>query len=107
MDKQEKQESALASAVQSLANAAKSIAKSFETAYLGSMPVKLVDGGAPWKGRLEVFYYGRWTTVQDHDFDNRDAQVVCRQLGYEGGEGDFGFPAGDKPILIKELNCGG
>ena len=35
-------------------------------------------------GRLEVYLFGRWGTVCSNGFDEREAVVACRQLGYFG-----------------------
>ena len=50
-----------------------------ETCYNGEL--RLRDGFDDYQGRVEVCFDGVWGTVCHSEWDDVDAQVVCRQLG--------------------------
>ncbi|XP_030845072.1 deleted in malignant brain tumors 1 protein isoform X2 [Strongylocentrotus purpuratus] len=70
------------------------------------LQVRLVGGGTPNEGRVEVRYAGEWGTVCDDEFDNDDAKVVCRQLGYRGEAVSLGNQTpGTGEILLDDVGC--
>ena len=45
--------------------------------------VRLRGGNRYGQGRIEIFNNGSWGLLCDDYFDNKDADVICRQLGFE------------------------
>ena len=46
--------------------------------------VRLVGGNSSSEGRVEMCYRGVWGSICYNGWDNFDAAVVCRQLGFQG-----------------------
>ncbi|KAJ4919836.1 hypothetical protein JOQ06_013894 [Pogonophryne albipinna] len=77
--------------------------------------VRLVGGTSPCSGRLEVNSNQSnqsnpsWSSVCEADFDQQDAQVVCRQLGCGAPSVLQGalYGEGEAPMWTKEFQCGG
>lgn len=61
-------------------------------------------------GTLQVFCEGAWGAVCSLNFDDRDAQVACRQLGFPSGmnlprESGFGTTRPDLPEVCLHRRC--
>ena len=44
--------------------------------------IRLADGRYGSEGRVEICYNGKWGTVCDDRWDDKDAMAVCQQLGF-------------------------
>ncbi|KAL8202191.1 UNVERIFIED_CONTAM: hypothetical protein K2H54_001698, partial [Gekko kuhli] len=76
----------------------------------GGTPLRLAGGKESFEGRVEVYHNGRWGTICDDQWDDRDAEVVCRQLGLSGNPKAASwarFGPGSGPILLDEVECSG
>ncbi|XP_056452107.1 deleted in malignant brain tumors 1 protein-like [Gadus chalcogrammus] len=75
-------------------------------------PVRLVNGlpNNPCSGRVEILLYRLWATVCHGDWDLKDAQVVCRQVGCGrvlSAPQWATFGPGQGPIGLDDVNCNG
>ncbi|XP_063968591.1 deleted in malignant brain tumors 1 protein-like [Lytechinus pictus] len=70
--------------------------------------VRLVDGGFPNEGRVEVNYQGSWGTICDDFWDINDASIICRMLGYPGPSSILErFGQGTGNIALDDVRCDG
>ena len=51
--------------------------------------LRLVDGRSSNEGLVEICINGVWGTVCDSGWDDNDARVVCRRLGYSVSTGEL------------------
>ena len=74
------------------------------------MIIRLAGGSSFKEGRVEVYYNGEWDTVCDDGWDDTDAGVVCRQLGFGSSGiaiGSAGFGEGSGSIWLNSVACTG
>ncbi|XP_064598516.1 scavenger receptor cysteine-rich type 1 protein M130-like [Liolophura sinensis] len=73
--------------------------------------IRLVGGGSPREGRVELYLPSQWGTVCDDRFDDNAAAVICHTLGYPrtGAKawGKAHFGQGKGPIWLDEVYCEG
>ena len=73
------------------------------------LPIRLANGTNEKEGRVEIYWNNQWSTVCDDLWDNNDATVICKQLGYSRGSAKVSayFGEGNGLILLDNVNCNG
>ena len=77
------------------------------------LPIRLANGKNEKQGRVEVYWNNQWCTVCDDLWDDNDATVICKQLGYSRGSTrgyarvSAYFGEGSGLILLDNVNCNG
>ena len=72
-------------------------------------PIRLVGGINKLQGRVEIMYQGIWGTICDDGWDDIDATVVCRELGFFNGTTTqrAQFESGTAYIWLTRVGCSG
>ena len=72
--------------------------------------IRLVGGRSPERGQVEVMYNGAWGRICDDAWDKKDADVVCRMMGYPGSQAaSFGgsFDEDEVKFWLDDVKCTG
>ena len=69
-----------------------------------------MGGPSPKEGLIQVYYNNTWGSVCDQLWDKKDADVVCRMMGYIGSTdpksgADYG--KGNGTIWLNNVQCTG
>ena len=88
----------------------KSILYIIESNETTNIQVRLFGGVPNLMGQVQLGYHGLWGTVCGSNWDIREAQVVCRQLGYDKAvaatyKSAFGKSTGH--VWAQSFNCNG
>ena len=72
-----------------------------------SLAVRIVGGNKEYEGRVEIYNenYNGWGTICSQNWDRNDADVVCRQLGYDGSLRIQSYGPGSGPVYLSNLQC--
>lgn len=73
------------------------------------MSVSLINGRIKSEGIVRVRHNATWWTICDFQWDEREASIVCRMLGYSGGKvvPRSTFRRDYSPMLWGEVRCEG
>ncbi|XP_046542990.1 deleted in malignant brain tumors 1 protein-like isoform X1 [Haliotis rubra] len=79
------------------------------------IPVQITGGTSGLMGRVEIQHQGQWGTVCDDEWDDKDAAVVCRQMGFSNVyavpltnsyfTNGSGVP--NQPVWLDDVRCTG
>ena len=73
------------------------------------LAIRIMGGAREYEGRVEIYNenYNGWGTICSQNWDRNDADVVCRQLGYDGALYIQSFGPGSGPVYLTNLQCTG
>ncbi|KAI5085855.1 scavenger receptor cysteine-rich type 1 protein M130-like, partial [Silurus meridionalis] len=69
--------------------------------------LRLSGGKGSCSGRLEVYHNATWGSVCDNQWNIRNAQVVCRQLGCGSALSADRFGPGEGTVWLNRVKCRG
>lgn len=70
--------------------------------------VRLIGGPTEYQGTVGIYHNGEWGTICDDSWQYRDADVICRQLGFERSYRTYYrafYGQGPGPIFVDGINC--
>ena len=66
-----------------------------------------MGGNNTYSGEVEVFYQGYWSDICSYSWDYRDADVVCRELGYSGAMAAYVYRSYYSYTALSNVYCTG
>ena len=70
--------------------------------------LRLVGSNLPTEGKVQVFIGGQWVRVCDDGWNDNEASVVCRQLGFSStGRAQQIESSGSNGMMISNFKCSG
>lgn len=71
--------------------------------------MRLADGSLRNEGRVEIYHDNEWGTICDSRWDDDDAAVVCRQVGFPTDQAtavsDAFFGRGRGRMVLENIRC--